>query len=88
MLEHGISQHEGYISEPTYILAYMEFLVQRREEENLRVLFERVLDPSVAMPKKLARYVMSCDVIPIHVIFSVHPRFSPRKIKMPEKEVK
>lgn len=56
MLEHGLSQHEGYISEPTYVLAYIDFLVQRGEEENLRVLFERVLDPTIALPKKLARY--------------------------------
>lgn len=56
MLEHGLSQHESYISEPKYVLAYIDFLLHRNEEENLRVLFERVLDPS-AMPVSKARPV-------------------------------
>ena len=27
-MEHGLSQHEGYISEPEYVLQYIDFLVQ------------------------------------------------------------
>ncbi|CBN77606.1 conserved unknown protein [Ectocarpus siliculosus] len=56
VLEHGLSQHEGYVAEPEYVLEYIDFLVQRNDEENLRVLFERVLHPS-AMPAERARLV-------------------------------
>ncbi|CAM9717905.1 unnamed protein product [Scytosiphon promiscuus] len=56
VLEHGLSQHEGFIAEPEYVLEYVDFLVQRNDEDNLRVLFERVLHPS-AMPAEKARLV-------------------------------
>ncbi|CAN0184375.1 unnamed protein product [Ascophyllum nodosum] len=56
VLEHGLSQHEGYISEPEYVLQYIDFLVQRNDEKNLRVLFERVLEKG-AMPPDKARPV-------------------------------
>ncbi|CAM9511968.1 unnamed protein product, partial [Discosporangium mesarthrocarpum] len=56
VLEYGLSQHASFITEPSYVLAYVEFLMQRNDNENLRVLFERVLDPS-AMPPDKARPV-------------------------------
>ncbi|CAN0526682.1 unnamed protein product, partial [Ectocarpus sp. 8 AP-2014] len=28
VLEHGLSQHEGYVAEPEYVLEYIDFLVQ------------------------------------------------------------
>jgi tetratricopeptide (TPR) repeat protein len=49
ILEYGLSQHASFISEPEYVLYYCNFLMERGDEGNLRVLFERVLDPS-ALP--------------------------------------
>lgn len=53
MLEHGLSQHEGSIFEPTHVLT---FWCRGGEEEILWVLHETVSDPTIDMTRKLSRY--------------------------------
>ena len=46
ILDYGLSKHGSFIREPDYILAYMDMLLLKGDESNLKVLLERVLAPT------------------------------------------
>eukprot|EP00953_Heterococcus_sp_UTEX-ZZ885_P032956 17180-Heterococcus_DN1.PRE.3 len=55
ILEYGLSKHASFITEPDYILAYIDALLLKGDESNLRVLLERILGTQALPPERAMR---------------------------------